>query len=253
VKAIILSAGQGRRLLPLTEGLPKCLLPVSLDHTMLSWQLSQLAAAGVDEAVVVTGFEAERVEHELARQPYLAARTIYNPFYDCADNLGSVWCALAEFDDDTLLLNGDTLFRERVADRLIARAERPITMTISQKPAYDDDDMKVELCGAAVAAIGKSLAANRVGGESIGMTLFRGTGPATFRAAVFDWMRRPDARRLWYLSVLDALARQTTIATCEAAQDEWCEVDVADDLEQARRAVASWIDGASRSDVGVGA
>lgn len=134
MKAIILSAGQGKRSLPLTSELPKCLLPVDLDHTILTWQLSALAGTGVSEAVVVSGFEAGRVEEQLGRQNHMPARHIYNPFYDISDNLASVWCALSEATQDFLLINGDTLFAPGVVTRLLA-SQAPITVTISQRRA----------------------------------------------------------------------------------------------------------------------
>lgn len=249
VKAVILSAGQGKRLLPLTQKLPKCLLPVSLEHTLLSWQLAQLAEAGIDEAVVVSGFETAKVEEQLAIQCHLPARALFNPFYNMSDNLASVWCALNEFDDDTILLNGDTLFASRVPKSLIRNARTPITLTVSYKPVYDDDDMKVELDGDLVSTIGKTLEADRVDGESIGMILLRGDGPAAFASAVDTWMRRSDRNELWYLSVLDALAREMAIGAYPTAQDEWCEVDFPADLKQARDAVAHWTGRANRPQI----
>jgi len=60
-KAIILSAGQGKRLSPLTDTRPKCLVELS-GRTVLHWQLKHLAEAGITEAVVVTGFAADTVE-----------------------------------------------------------------------------------------------------------------------------------------------------------------------------------------------
>lgn len=65
MKAIILSAGQGRRLLPLTAGIPKCLLQVG-GRSVLEWQLRILAMAGVDRVVVVVGFGGAEVERHLA-------------------------------------------------------------------------------------------------------------------------------------------------------------------------------------------
>jgi L-glutamine-phosphate cytidylyltransferase len=67
MKAIILAAGRGSRLLPLTESRPKCLLPVQ-NTTLLGYQLDTLQAAGVSEAVVVTGFLPSLVEAELAKR-----------------------------------------------------------------------------------------------------------------------------------------------------------------------------------------
>ena len=65
MRSIILAAGRGSRLLPLNENLPKCLLAVG-DTTVLSLQLYTLEAAGVDEATVITGFMAGKVEAEVA-------------------------------------------------------------------------------------------------------------------------------------------------------------------------------------------
>ena len=60
-RAIILAAGQGKRLLPLTEARPKCLIELS-GRSLLAWQLMRLQAAGVDETVIVTVFRADAVE-----------------------------------------------------------------------------------------------------------------------------------------------------------------------------------------------
>ena len=95
MKAVVLSAGQGKRLLPLTAGNPKCLLPVRGDEPILGLQLDALARAGFDRAVVVIGFGAERVEAWLAANPVpgLACESLFNPFYDSSDNLISCWLA----------------------------------------------------------------------------------------------------------------------------------------------------------------
>ena len=61
MKAIILSAGQGSRLLPLTQNQPKCLLPIN-GRSILEWQLNALAANDVNDVTVVTGFHAEEVD-----------------------------------------------------------------------------------------------------------------------------------------------------------------------------------------------
>ena len=66
-KTIILGAGQGRRLLSLTENIPKCLLPVS-GKPIIEWQIDALLAAGVDEITVVTGFQSSLVEARLQQR-----------------------------------------------------------------------------------------------------------------------------------------------------------------------------------------
>src|SRR6185369_15371895 len=98
MKAIILSAGQGSRLLPLTQERPKCLLPIG-PYTLLEWQIRAVAAAGIKDIAVVIGFKAELMEAELARLAKLGPRgeikitPVFNPFYKVADNTGSCWLA----------------------------------------------------------------------------------------------------------------------------------------------------------------
>lgn len=239
MKAIILSAGQGKRCLPLTSELPKCLLPVDLELTILTWQLTALEAAGVRESVIVAGFEAGRVDEHLARHKWRAARTIYNPFFDVSDNLASVWCALGETHEDFLLINGDTLFTPAIVNRLLAH-DAAITVTTSQKSYYDDDDMKVVQADDRVSRIGKGLSPDVANGEAIGMTLVRGAGRRRFVDTVTRCMRRQDGRDLWYPAALDRIARDYGLTAAACSQDEWCEVDAPSDLRHARRAVQRW-------------
>src|SRR3972149_8229921 len=92
MRALVLSAGQGSRLLPLTEARPKCLFPLD-SFCLLEWQVRELLRGGIDDIVVVVGFRAEAVEALLARlrRPGVGIRTVFNPFYGVADNTGSCW------------------------------------------------------------------------------------------------------------------------------------------------------------------
>lgn len=241
MKAIILSAGQGKRLFPYTENTPKCLLPVAPGISLLGWQLDQLACAGIDEVVVVTGYQADRVEAEIARcRSFIAVRSLFNPDFDKADNLRSVWSARHEMDQDFILLNGDTLFTSDVVTQLIESPAQEITVTVSCKDRYDSDDMKVQLKDGLLDRIGKTLALDAVDAESIGMIRFLGAGVGDFRAAVETAIAAENGDRVWYLSVIDALARSLRIHIAEIASGDWCEVDFPVDLQRARTAVADW-------------
>ncbi len=244
MKAIILSAGQGKRLLPLTDSRPKCLLPFA-GRSLLEWQLRALAANGVEEAVVVVGFAAEAVEAMLAGLdlPGMRVRALYNPFYGVADNVGSCFVALPEMTGDFLIVNGDTLFEPAVLETLLARATAPVTVTIDRKEQYDADDMKVCLDGGRrLRAIGKTLPLDSVDGESIGMLLFQGDGGALFAESIQAVLREPEGTRRWYLSAVDRLARHgegVEVVSIEGHQ--WGEVDFPADAERARRLVEGWL------------
>ena len=240
-RAVILSAGQGSRLLPLTEDLPKCLLDLE-GRSMLEWQLRGLAEVGVAEAVVITGFRSEKVEAAVERiaPRGLRVRTLFNPFYKVADNLASCWMARGELRGNCLLINGDTLFEPAIARRLIEAPAVPITLTIDRKPRYDDDDMKVITEGERLRAVGKKLT-DGVNGESIGFSRFQGEGAALFVAELERTMRTKEGTGLWYLSAMNRLAgsgADVRVVSIEGL--DWCELDFAADLAPARAMAAAW-------------
>jgi choline kinase len=241
-RVLILGAGQGSRLLPLTEDLPKCLLDLS-GRCMLEWQLRALAQNGVREAVVVTGFRADLVEDALRGFdiPGISVRTLFNPFYKVADNLASCWMARAELHGDCLILNGDTLFEPAIARRLLDAPDAPITVTIDRKAEYDSDDMKVETEGDRLRAIGKALRAERVNGESIGFLRFNAEGARTFVDELERTMRTAGGTGLWYLSAINRLAEAgVDVRTCSIESLQWGELDFPADLIQTRELALRW-------------
>jgi choline kinase len=239
MKAVILSAGQGKRLLPLTADCPKCVLPVR-GRSLIEWQIDELSKCGIDQVTVVLGFRAEKVERIL-RERYGANRvkTIYNDAYAVSDNLVSCWAAHGEMHSDFVLLNGDTLFEAAVMQLLLHSHHRPVTVAISHKGDYDADDMKVELDGCRLVRIGKDLPPDQVDGESIGMILFRGQGPELFRLALEKTLQTPSAQSKWYLSVIDKMARSMPVWTCSMKGLQWCEVDYHADLISAEKVVSA--------------
>ena len=237
-KAILLSAGKGSRLLPLTAERPKCLIELS-GRTLLEWQLDALGEAGIHKVVVVTGFRDDLVDAVAERRE--GVRTLFNPFYHVADNLGSVWMARAELDAETLLLNGDTLVSPTLLAMVLAAQPGPITVTVDEKDDYDADDMKVLRDGDRLLRIGKALEPGQYNAESIGLLAFRGEGPRLFADQVDRMMRQPDGTRRWYLRAIDALAQAgANVRTVSIKGEEWQEVDFPDDVEAARVLTAGW-------------
>lgn len=240
MRAIILSAGQGRRLFPVTRDLPKCLVPVEGERSVLEVQLRLLAAHGVREAVVMGGYGIEKVERFAATHdiPKLAVRVRYNPFFDQADNLITAWLASRDFEGECILLNGDTLFEGEVVRRLLAAPPSPLTIVVNVKPSYDDDDMKVTVARGLVRAIGKDLDAAESQGEAIGMTLLRGGGAAAMREAFEQLVRRYGQQRAYYTTAIGELARRGLVRACSMEGLWWGEIDSLEDLEAVRKGLA---------------
>ncbi|CAB1084039.1 CTP:Inositol-1-phosphate cytidylyltransferase [Olavius algarvensis Delta 1 endosymbiont] len=235
MKAVILSAGQGKRLMPLTADNPKCLLNIE-GQSLIEWQIDELYKGGIEQVTVVVGYHADRVRGQLqSRYGSKRVRVLYNPTFAWADNLFSCWVARSEMNKEFILINGDTIFECAVVDRLLAMPARPITVVTHRKRNYDADDMKVALDGDRLVKIGKDLAVDSIDGESIGMMLFRREGALMFRRAVEDALRDPAARKKWYLAVINEMAQLIPIWTCPSNELRWCEVDFPADLKQAGR------------------
>lgn len=234
--ALILSAGRGSRLLPLTERIPKALVAIG-GRPILGWQLESLAAAGVRNAAIVTGFGADAVADYAAQHspPGTAVGTVFNPFFATSDNLISCWVAREQMADDFLLVNGDTLFEPAVVARLLSSPAAPVTVAVRRKSAYDADDMKVESLDSELRRIGKQIPIETTTAESIGVMVFRGEGPAMFRAALEEAVTSPDAKRWWYPAVIDQLARSGVVRVAHVDGLATAEVDVMADIAAAEQ------------------
>ena len=240
-KAIILSAGQGSRLGHLTSDSPKCLIDFG-GRTLLDRQLDTLAANGVDDVVVVTGFRDDKIEAALERRSGSGPRvtTVFNPFYKVADNTGSLFMAREHLAGDALVWNGDTMVSTQLMARVVANDRPGICVTIDRKDAYDADDMKVVTDpDGRLRAIGKRLDSG-VNAESIGLLAFRGGGAERFGEAIERAMRTPEGTTIWYLRVIHHLAQQGDVWTLDIQGEQWGEVDFPEDVESARELVAGW-------------
>ena len=242
VRVIILAAGQGKRLLPLTADVPKALLDIG-GKTLIERQVEAFAANGLKDFVVVTGYGADKMEQALAS---IASRlgvsitTTYNPFYAVADNLASCWLLRAHMDRDFIQVNGDNVFRGDLVARLLQPTAQSISVAINRKDAFDADDMKVMLDGARLTEVGKTLPVDTVDAEAIGFYIFRGEGVAHYVKELELAMRDPQGLKRWFPSAIGSLAKKVQIGVIEISGLRWSEVDFPVDLQQARQLVSGW-------------
>ncbi len=190
--------------------------------------------------MVVTGFHDELVEQAIAaRSGGPRVRTVFNPFYQVADNTGSLFMAREELSGDCLVWNGDTLVSGELMRRVVANDRTGICVTIDRKDSYDDDDMKIVEDGGRLRAIGKRISEG-VNGESIGLLAFRSGGAEQFRAAIERAMRTKEGTTIWYLRVIHHLAQNGDVWTLDINGEEWGEVDFPPDVDRARELTARW-------------
>ena len=178
MKMIILAAGKGERLWPLTKNTPKPLLNLGKGNTLLEEQIERIAESGaVDEVVVVTGYLGEQIDAKVAGLSHgqMKVSTLYNPFYETTNNLVSLWLARSVMGEDFMITNGDNLFDSGVFKEFAeANTDGGIYLSVSRKEEFDDDDMKVALDGGSVAEVRKTIEPERTDAESPGLALVVG-------------------------------------------------------------------------------
>ncbi len=242
VRVVILAAGQGKRLLPLTAEVPKALLDIG-GKTLIERQIEAFSTAGIRDFTVVVGYGSSRMEEALGS---ISARlgvsilTVFNPFYAVADNLASCWLAREFMTGDVIQVNGDNVFRSDLVEKLLAAPSAPLSVAINMKQAYDSDDMKVILDRGRLTEIGKTLPVDTVDAEAIGFYVFRQQGAKAYVEVLERSMRDPQALKQWFPSAIGSLAKSIEVRTIPIGGIKWCEVDFPVDLQQARQLVASW-------------
>jgi histidinol-phosphate/aromatic aminotransferase/cobyric acid decarboxylase-like protein/choline kinase len=125
MQAVILAAGYGRRMRPLSDACHKALLPVG-ETTILARLMDELVTLGVEGINVVTGYRADEVEGYLNEEyPAAPLRFIRNPDFASTNNVVSLSLALDRIDprEDLLLVECDLLLAEGLLGRLCGTGE----------------------------------------------------------------------------------------------------------------------------------
>ncbi|MCK5147139.1 phosphocholine cytidylyltransferase family protein [bacterium] len=239
MKAILIAAGKGTRLYPLTKNTPKSLLEVGDGVTLLETQLHSLHENDIRDVVIIVGYKAEQIEAKIRQyKTDFNITTVYNPFYDCSNNLLSVWMARHYMNDEFITINGDDLFAPAVIEGLL-KSKHNITMVIDQKEHYDDDDMKVVHSDGLIREVSKKIPMDRANGESIGMIKFSGQGPDIYKNVLEDMVRDPDNRNVFYLmAVQEMINRGFPVHYSLCNENDWGELDFHPDLMMLREYVS---------------
>jgi choline kinase len=235
---MVLAAGAGKRLGSLTEDLPKTLLEVDGERTILDIALGNFAAVGLEEAVIVTGFAAERIDERLdplADRYGLTLRTVFNPKALEWNNAYSLWCARDEFARGVLLANGDTVHPSSVEESLLSgRNGDDLVIALDQAKALGEEEMKVHLTDAGLLdAINKSLDPATAAGEYIGVTLIEPHASGLLAEALQATFERDP--QLYYEDGFQEFAdRGGKVRGAAIGEVGWVEVDDDNDLARAR-------------------
>ena len=172
MQAVILAAGAARRLRPLTDNTPKCLLEVG-GKSLLQRTIDNITSNGITDFVFVTGYLNQMIEdHVRAKNPGINCEFLHNADFENNNNSYSLWMTRSAVKDSILLLDSDILFdRGIISELLKSGKENALAVNSSHEP--DEEQMKVVVdSSGTVKQIGKHIPLGSSAGESIGIELF---------------------------------------------------------------------------------
>jgi choline kinase len=233
--AVILAAGSGTRLRPLTFSTPKCLLDVG-GRTILARQLDRVRAAGIRRAVVVTGYLADQVEDHLRLVPPPIPVTLApNPVFATTGNCMSVLAARIHVETAGIVLcDGDVVLSGDALARLVT-SPASTALLVDTETALADEEMKVRLDAAGlVRELSKEIEPALAAGESIGVQKVGGPALPIFWATLEAMQEAGDDQGYYEGALQRMLDAGVPIRTVTVGRDEWTEIDDHRDLDDAR-------------------
>jgi choline kinase len=237
VIGMVLAAGAGKRLGPETAELPKTLLTVDGDRTILDVALGNFASVGLERAVVVTGYAHERIADRveaLEQRHGVQLELLYNPKALEWNNAYSLWCAREWFGEGVLLANGDTVHPVSVEEALLAARGPELLIAVDDQKPLADEEMKVHVTAEGyLDRINKALDPATAQGEYIGVTLIEPAAAGGLAEALQATFERDP--QLYYEDGFQEFAdRGGRVGIAPIGAVEWVEVDDARDLARAR-------------------
>jgi len=227
-QAVILAAGQGRRLWPHTKSTPKCLLKIG-DKTILEHQIEALRSQGIDRIVVVTGYLGLKVREVLAKQ----AECVENKEFEETSSMYSLWLAREEIRGAFIVLNSDVLFHAGILKLLLA-CPHPDALAVDPSSVLQEEEMKVQLKGNRVVGLSKTF--ERADAENVGMLKFSTQGGRVLFQRIEELLRQ-NMRKVMVPYALNEIAPSYPLVAVSVEGLPWIEIDFPEDYDRARQVI----------------
>ena len=233
MKAVILAAGIGSRLRPLTNTMPKCLIEIKNGVSLLDYQIGMLKSAGFSEnqIFIVAGYKAKKIKERYDNLKY-----IINEKYTF-NNIYSFYLIKNAILDDFILINSDTLFPKILLQQL-TKEQGFSTMVVDKKSTIGAEEMKVAVKNGFIKRISKELPLHISLGEYIGLSFFKLRDAEMIFKMIENLLER-EKFNLWYEDAIDKMLDedQIKIRAYLIENIPWIEVDNINDLRVARKRI----------------
>jgi choline kinase len=234
---LVLAAGAGRRLRPFTDTLPKALVPVDGDLTIMDISLRNLAAAGLREVTIVVGYCADAVEERVSdfQTRYdLKISLVHNDKAEEWNNAYSLWLARDHFAQGALMVNGDTVHPVSVERTLLANRGPSILLAVDTFKKLGDEEMKTVFAeDGQLTKITKLMEPAEAHGEYIGATVIEAEAAHDLAKSLQVTFER-DPGLYYEDGFQEFVDRGGQVRLAAIGEVDWVEVDNADDLVRAR-------------------
>ncbi len=239
MKAVILSAGVASRLRPITDRMPKCLLPVG-GQTLLQRTIDSLTSAGIADIVIVIGFHGDTVRSKCAEvYPGRSFTWVENRRFESTNNAYSLLLAREHVaGNDCLILDGDILFDPRLIAHLVS-GKAADSLLVRPSHFLGNEEVKVITDGKnRITAISKEVDPRLADGESIGIERFSAqTAERLFEILERRICAEHREQELYEAGFQELIDNGTAIAAVDTAGLACIEIDTPLDIETAERDV----------------
>jgi len=231
-QAVILAAGMGTRLWPLTKSKPKALIKVN-GKPIISYQINAYKNAGIEEdnIYVVTGYKGEKIVKYLSKK-HSKVKIIENPIYDKTNNMYSLYLSLLNIEKKyvTLISNGDCIYHNEIIQRVVSNCN--VNQIVCDSSFYDLESMKITISrGNIVSSISKKIHKDVASATSIDLYSISSEGIKKLKRIIENIL--DEDKNLWSEVAIDLLLQEYKLHPLDIKGLAWIEIDNKDDLIKA--------------------
>jgi choline kinase len=243
MKALILAAGMGKRLKPITDNIPKTLIKIE-DKPILGHILTNIKKCGIRDVLIVTGYRDDLIQEYVGDGSKWGLNVNYchNPSYDTTENIYSVQLASKELNkSEFILINADDLFSPFILWKLM-EAPGDIVMAVDNKVTVGSEEMKVYTDkNGRITAVSKQLDPSESYGEDIGMIKFSKKGGKAFFDTIKKIIRKRGHHFYFQEAINELSAKEYPVTYISVGNEPWIEVDDHFDLKWAKTPIIQMI------------
>lgn len=229
MKALILAAGLGSRLAPLTDDRPKSMVEVN-GKPILKKQIENLLNNGISDITIITGYKSEIIE-DFVNSNYPNIKLIKSVDYTNTNNMYSAYLAREIMQNESfLMMNADVFFDETVITELIK--DEYTNAIVTDIGSYNEESMKVIVKNEHIIAISKQILETDALGNSIDVYKFSKEAGRLFFAKCCEYIEDKKELKLWSEVALNDILNDVTFVPCPL-KGRWIEIDNHDDLRLA--------------------